>query len=187
MSKRVHELAKELDKTNKEILAFLSEKSIEVKSHMSMLTEEQEGMVRHGAKLLFAYAEADTVKLAVILRKAYGGAYICMGSKALGMDAVYAWPGAEIAVMGAECAIPILHKRKLAGMDEEEKQEFIKERTEEYRENLKADVENAVRYGYIDGWLEPDHTREQLIRDLEYYGKRRKTGKRKRKYGLVPL
>ena len=149
--------------------------------------QEQEGMVRHGAKLLFAYAEADTVKLAVILRKAYGGAYICMGSKALGMDAVYAWPGAEIAVMGAECAIPILHKRKLAGMDEEEKQEFIKERTEEYRENLKADVENAVRYGYIDGWLEPDHTREQLIRDLEYYGKRRKTGKRKRKYGLVPL
>ena len=144
-------------------------------------------MVRHGAKLLFAYAEADTVKLTVILRKAYGGAYICMGSKALGMDAVYAWPGAEIAVMGAECAIPILHKRKLAGMDEEEKQEFIKERTEEYWENLKADVENAVRYGYIDGWLEPDHTREQLIRDLEYYGKRRKTGKRKRKYGLVPL
>lgn len=149
--------------------------------------QEQEGMVRHGAKLLFAYAEADTVKLTVILRKAYGGAYICMGSKALGMDAVYAWPGAEIAVMGAECAIPILHKRKLAGMDEEEKQEFIKKRTEEYQENLKADVENAMRYGYIDGWLEPDHTREQLIRDLEYYGKRRKTGKRKRKYGLVPL
>ncbi len=75
--------------------------------------QEQGGMIRHGAKLLFAYGEADTVKLTVILRKAYGGAYICMGSKALGTDAVYAWPGAEIAVMGAECAISILHKREL--------------------------------------------------------------------------
>ncbi len=150
--------------------------------------QEQGGMIRHGAKLLFAYAEADTVKLTVILRKAYGGAYICMGSKVLGADAVYAWPGAEIAVMGAECAISILYKKQLSEMGEKEKQEFVKERTEEYRRLfLKEGMENALACGCIDGWLGPDHTRERLIRDLEYYGKRKKTGKRKKRYGLVPL
>lgn len=150
--------------------------------------QEQKGMVRHGAKLLFAYAEADTVKLTVILRKAYGGAYICMGSKALGADAVYAWPGAEIAVMGAECAISILHKRQLAGMPEKDKQKFIREQAEEYREIfLKKCMEDALDYSCIDGWLEPEDTRRQLVKDLEYYGKRRKTGKRRQKYGLTPL
>ncbi len=153
--------------------------------------QEQSGMIRHGAKLLFAYGEADTVKLTVILRKAYGGAYICMGSKALGTDAVYAWPGAEIAVMGAECAISILHKRELAQMGETEKQEFIKGRAAEYRETfLKRSMENAFAYGCIDGWLEPEDTRRQLINDLNYYGKKRKRGKKGKKekgYGLVPL
>ncbi len=114
-----------------------------------------------------------------------------MGSKALGTDAVYAWPGAEIAVMGAECAISILHKRELAQMGETEKQEFIKGRAAEYRETfLKRSMENAFAYGCIDGWLEPEDTRRQLINDLNYYGKKRKRGKKGKKekgYGLVPL
>ena len=154
--------------------------------------QERNGLIRHGAKLLFAYAEADTVKLTIILRKAYGGAYICMGSKSLGANRVYAWPGAEAAVMGAECAISVLDKKRLAEMEEKQKQKWIKERAEEYRAVfLKENMKKALDYGCIDGWLEPDDTREQLLRDLEYCGKKkryqRRYGSRGKKYGLTPL
>ena len=74
--------------------------------------QEYKGIIRHGAKLLYAYSAASTIKITIILRKAYGGAYVAMGSKHLGADFVYSWPNAEIAVMGAENAVSILYEKK---------------------------------------------------------------------------
>ena len=122
---------------------------------------EWRGMIRHGAELAFAYAEATVPRVCVILRKAYGGAYIVMDSRGLGNDLCFAWPCAEIAVMGAEGAVQILHRR--AGADE---QETLRE---EYADRFLTPWEASER-GFVDAVIDPDDTREVVadaLRTLE--------------------
>lgn len=126
--------------------------------------QEHGGIIRHGAKLLYAYAEANVLKLTVILRKAYGGAYDVMSSRHLGADRVYAWPTAEIAVMGAAGATKILK----GGV------------------SLDTSVLTAASRGHVDAIIEPASTRARLIRDLEAY-RRPAFTYGQRKHGNVPL
>lgn len=129
-------------------------------------TQEYGGIIVHGAKLLYAYGEATVPKITVILRKAYGGAYCVMSSKHLRGDINYAWPSAEIAVMGPRAAIEILMNSEIKNIeDAEDKKEFIAKREEEYKNEF-ANPYNAARYGYIDDVIEPRNTRFRIIRAL---------------------
>jgi acetyl-CoA carboxylase carboxyltransferase component len=121
--------------------------------------QEQAGVIRHGAKLLHAFAEAVVPKLTVVLRKAYGGAYICMNSKDLGADLALAWPGAEIGIMGPKQAVGVVHRRALAASDdpEAERDRLAAEYAEEH---LSAVV--AAQQGFIDELIEPLDTRRRL-------------------------
>ena len=129
--------------------------------------QEYGGIILHGAKLLYAYGEATVPKVTVILRKAYGGAYIVMSSKHLRGDINYAWPTAEIAVMGGKGAVEVLMGKEIKELDtQEKKDEFIAEKEAEYR-NTFANPYVAARYSYIDDVIEPRNTRFRVIRALE--------------------
>src|SRR3954465_13827050 len=123
--------------------------------------QEWGGIIRHGAKLLYAYAEATVPKITVITRKAYGGAYCVMGSKHIRTDVNFAWPSAEIAVMGAEGAVNIIFRRELAAAGPEARAEKISEFNERF-----ASPFVAAEHGYIDDVIEPRETRGRLIRSL---------------------
>lgn len=129
--------------------------------------QEYGGIILHGAKLLFAYGEATVPKVTVILRKAYGGAYIVMSSKGLRSDINYAWPSAEIAVMGPAGAIEVLYGRELSALpDDAARKAFIDEKEREYKEKF-ANPYVAARYGYVDDVIEPRNTRFRVIRALQ--------------------
>lgn len=129
--------------------------------------QEYNGIIMHGAKLLFAYGEATVPKVTIILRKAYGGAYDVMSSKHLRGDINYSWPNAEIAVMGPKGAIEVLMSRELSNIeDQKAKVELIKEKEEEYRQKF-ANPYVAAKYGYIDDVIEPRNTRFRVIRAFE--------------------
>jgi propionyl-CoA carboxylase beta chain len=162
--------------------------------------QEHGGIIRHGAKLLYAFAEATVPKLLVITRKAYGGAYCVMSSKHIRTDANFAWPTAEIAVMGAEGAVNIVYGRELAqalraaeakegGLSEERKaavlSETRKERVAEFRERF-ANPYIAAERGYVDAVIRPRETRRRLIRALEMLDGKRDTNPPK-KHGNIPL
>jgi propionyl-CoA carboxylase beta chain len=146
---------------------------------------EQEfgGIIRHGAKLLYAYAEATVPKITVITRKAYGGAYCVMGSKHLRTDVNFAWPSAEIAVMGPEGAVNILYKRELQASDDAEQIRLSK--IEEYRDHF-ANPFVAAERGYVDDVIEPRETRPKVIRALRMLKTKTDTMPRK-KHGNIPL
>jgi propionyl-CoA carboxylase beta chain len=149
---------------------------------------EQEfgGIIRHGAKLLYAYAEATVPKITVITRKAYGGAYCVMGSKHIRTDINLAWPSAEIAVMGPEGAVNIVYRRELAAAADQEAQETIRrQKTEEFRERF-ANPFVAAERGYIDDVIEPRETRPRVIRALRMLENKVDTMPRK-KHGNIPL
>lgn len=139
--------------------------------------QEHNGIIRHGAKIVYAYAEATVPKLTVITRKAYGGAYIVMSSKQTGSDVNFAYPTAEVAVMGAEGAVNILYRKA----DEETKKKAI----EEYKENF-ANPYRVAELGYIDEIIEPKQTRRKLIQALEMTRNKMKTLPPK-KHGNIPL
>lgn len=122
--------------------------------------QEQRGIIRHGAKMLFAYSEAEVLKITVILRKAYGGAYLAMCSKELGADMVYAWPGAEMAVMSAHAAVDVLYRNA----EREEKERYYKE----YQDQFLNPYE-AAHMGYVDEVIEPSRTRTHVLRVLSNY------------------
>ena len=129
--------------------------------------QEYNGVIVHGAKMLFAYGEATVPKVTVTLRKSYGGAHIVMSCKQLRSDINYAWPTAQIAVMGASGATEVLHGRALKEItDEQEKAKFIAEKEKEYND-LFANPYNAAKYGYIDDVIEPRNTRFRVIRALQ--------------------
>lgn len=128
--------------------------------------QEFGGIITHGAKLMFAYGEATVPKVTITLRKSYGGAHDVMSSKQLRGDLNYAWPTAEIAVMGAKGAIEVLHGRKLAELNDDEKVKFIEEKEVEYNEAF-ANPYNAASYGYIDDVIEPRNTRFRVIRAFQ--------------------
>ncbi len=125
--------------------------------------QEHAGIIRHGAKVLYAYSEATVPKVTVITRKAYGGAYVVMGSKYLGTDVTYAWPSAEIAVMGAEGAVNILFKKQItaAGNPAEERRRLV----DDYRERFNNPY-FAASAGYVDDIIEPCETRPKIIASL---------------------
>jgi propionyl-CoA carboxylase beta chain len=148
--------------------------------------QEFGGIIRHGAKLLYAYAEATVPKITVITRKAYGGAYCVMGSKHLRTDVNLAWPTAEIAVMGAEGAVNIVYRRELAGAGSTEAQEAVRQaKTEEFRERF-ANPFVAAEYGFLDDVIEPRETRPRVIRALRMLETKVDTMPRK-KHGNIPL
>ncbi len=140
---------------------------VDVPGFLPGTAQEYGGIIIHGAKLLYAYGEATVPKVTIVLRKAYGGAYCVMSSKHLRGDINYAWPGAEIAVMGSKGAIEILQHKALASItNPEEKEAFLKKSEEEYREKF-ANPYNAAKYGYIDDVIEPRNTRFRVIRALQ--------------------
>jgi propionyl-CoA carboxylase beta chain len=125
--------------------------------------QEHSGIIRHGAKILYAYSEATVPKITVITRKAYGGAYVVMSSKYLGTDVTYAWPSAEIAVLGAEGAVNILHKKRIAASTDpiQERKRLV----EEYRKQFNNPY-FAAKAGYVDDIIEPRETRPKIIASL---------------------
>lgn len=148
--------------------------------------QEYKGIIRHGAKLLYAYSEATTIKINVILRKAYGGAYIAMSSKHLRADFVYAWPTAEIAVMGADGAADILYGKKMKTMSPEEKKAFRQEKIDEYNEKF-MNPGIAAMHGYVDEIIKPEATRERLYGDIMMLSEKRSLDSVKKKHGNIPL
>ena len=148
--------------------------------------QERGGIIRHGAKMIYAYSAASVPKVTLILRKAYGGAYIAMCSKALGADAVFAWPCAEIAVMGAAGAVPILYGRKLAAIENPEAREA--EQKKLYDEYVKAfyNPYAAAASDQVTEIINPKESRARIALTL-----RTLLGKREaapvRKHGNIPL
>jgi propionyl-CoA carboxylase beta chain len=147
--------------------------------------QEFGGIIKHGAKLLFAFAEATVPKITVITRKAYGGAYCVMASKHIRTDANFAWPTAEIAVMGPEGAVNIVYKRELDRAPEAEREKLRQEKIAEFRERF-ANPFVAAERGYVDAVLEPADTRARIIAALRALENKRDTNPRK-KHGNIPL
>ncbi len=156
---------------------------VDVPGFLPGVEQEYGGIIRHGAKLLYAYAEATVPKLTVITRKAYGGAYDVMGSKHLGADVNLAWPTAEIAVMGAKGAVNILYRDELAAADDPE--QLHREFEEQYLRDL-ANPWKAAERGYVDAVIEPAETRRELVRALHFTRTKREEGPA-RKHGNIPL
>src|ERR1700680_1741785 len=147
--------------------------------------QEWNGIIKHGAKLLYAFAEATVPKLTVITRKAYGGAYCVMSSKHIRTDANFAWPTAEIAVMGPEGAVNIVYKRELERAPEAAREPLRREKVAEFRERF-ANPYVAAERGYIDAVIEPSQTRAKLVAALRSLETKRDTNPKK-KHGNIPL
>ncbi len=156
---------------------------VDVPGFMPGQSEEHGGIIRHGAKLIYAYCEATVPKLTVITRKAYGGAYIVMGSKHVGADYNIAWPTAEIAVMGPEGAVELIHRRELREAADAEA--LRAQRYAEYREKF-ANPYVAASQGYLDDVIEPSQTRAALINAMQMLQNKRAKNPAK-KHGTMPL
>lgn len=167
-----------LDAFNIPILTF-----VDTPGYLPGSKQEHGGIIRHGAKLLYAYSEATTLKITVILRKAYGGAYIAMGSKHLGADFVAAWPTAEIAVMGPEGAANIIFKKEIESSEKPEEERMKK--INEYKEMF-ANPYVAASRGYIDAVIDPRETRDWISKSLEF-GITKVEPRPKKKHGNIPL
>ena len=156
---------------------------VDVPGFLPGANQEWGGIIRHGAKLLYAYSEATVPKMTVILRKAYGGAYDVMCSKHIRADYNVAWPTAELAVMGADGAVQIIHRRRIeaAGNPDEERQRLVDEYTERF-----ANPYQAAAMGYIDDVIEPSDTRRRLIKALGMLLDKEET-RPSRKHGNIPL
>ncbi len=159
---------------------------VDVPGFLPGTAQEYGGIIIHGAKLLFAYGEATVPKVTIILRKAYGGAYDVMSSKHLRGDINYAWPNAEIAVMGPKGAIEVLQARKLKEIEsEEERATFLAEKEKEYKDKF-ANPYVAAQYGYIDDVIEPRNTRFRIIRALQMLATKKDQNPPK-KHSNIPL
>ncbi len=146
-------------------------------------SQEHSGIIRNGAKLLYAFAEATVPKITVITRKAYGGAYCVMNSRHMRADLVYAWPTAEIAVMGPQGAVEVIFRRE--AQNSENPEQVLADREAEYRETF-ANPYRAAERGYVDDIIEPAETRFRLIRALEMLANK-KDSIPPRKHGNMPL
>jgi acetyl-CoA carboxylase carboxyltransferase component len=156
---------------------------VDVPGFLPGTAQEWGGIIRHGAKLLYAYAEATVPKLAVITRKAYGGAYDVMSSKHIRADFNFAWPSAEVAVMGPEGAVNIVFRSELAEADDPEARRA--ELIAEYRERF-ANPYSAAERGYVDDVIAPRRTRPVLIDALRTASTKRER-RPPRKHGNIPL
>ena len=156
---------------------------VDVPGFLPGTAQEHGGIIRHGSKLLYAYAEATVPKLTVITRKAYGGAYDVMASKHIRADFNFAWPTAEIAVMGAEGAVPIIFKKEIAAAPDPRAKEA--ELVEEYRRTF-ANPYKAAEMGYVDDVIEPHETRPRLVSAL-LAARNKREPRPVRKHGNIPL
>ena len=156
---------------------------VDVPGFLPGTTQEYGGIIRHGAKMLYAYSEATVPKITLITRKAYGGAYLAMSSKAMGADVVLAWPTAEIAVMGAAGAVNIIFRNDIKAA--EDKEAMAKQRFDEYTEEFASPYQAAKR-GMVDDVIEPKTTRQRLADAFNMLeGKREKLPAKK--HGNIPL
>lgn len=156
---------------------------VDVPGFLPGVAQEHGGIIRHGAKILYAIAEATVPKVALIIRKAYGGAYIAMASKGLGYDRVLSYPMSQIAVMGAEGAANIIFRKEIGNADDSAAKRD--EKIEEFKETVMNPFV-AAGYGYVDEIIEPDKTRIELIRSVEMISRKREERPRK-KHGNIPL
>jgi propionyl-CoA carboxylase beta chain len=177
-SEKAARFVRTCDAFNVPVLTF-----VDVPGFLPGTSQEWDGIIRRGAKLLYAYAEATVPKLTVITRKAYGGAYDVMGSKHLGADLNFAWPTAQIAVMGAQGAVNILYRSELAGADDAAA--LRAELIGEYEDRL-ANPYVAAERGYVDAVIPPSSTRAHIIRGLRTLRTKRETLPPK-KHGNIPL
>ncbi len=138
---------------------------VDVPGYLPGVGQEWDGVVRRGAKLLHAFAEAVVPRVTLVTRKSYGGAYIAMNSRSLGATAVFAWPGAEVAVMGAKAAVGILHRKKLAAAQPGEREALHAQLAEEH-ERIAGGVNRAVQIGVVDEVVDPAQTRRRLVAAL---------------------
>ena len=155
---------------------------VDVPGYLPGAEQERGGIIRKGAKLLYAYSEASVPLVTVILRKAYGGAYLAMGSKSLGADVVLAWPQAEIAVMGAEGAASIVFKKEIEAAEDPSAKRL--EKIDEYREAF-ANPFRAAERGYVDRVIMPEETRFAIYQAIEGIESKRQTRPAK-KHGVIP-
>src|ERR1700687_5428688 len=177
-SEKAARFVRTCDAFNISLLTF-----VDVPGFMPGVDQEYGGIIRHGAKLLYAYCEATVPRIQVITRKAYGGAYVVMNSKSIGADLAYAWPTAELAVMGPQGAVEIIYRRELqqAADPTARRLELVTEYTEKY-----ANPYAAAERGYIDDVIDPAETRKKLIAGLELLSSKREELP-KRKHGNMPL
>ena len=155
---------------------------VDVPGYLPGTDQEWGGIIRHGAKMLYAYSEATVPKITITTRKAYGGSYLGMCSKDLGADTVLCWPTTELAVMGAEAAAEIIYRKELA--EAEDKEKLLKEKIEEYRKEF-ANPYRAAEHLHVDDVIEPAETRPRLIKALEMaIGKVEE--RPKKKHGIIP-
>lgn len=155
---------------------------VDIPGYLPGIDQEQKGIIRHGAKILYSIAEATVPKISLILRKAYGGAYIALVSRDLGYDRIIAWPNSKIGIMGPEQAVGVINRKELAQAKDCEK--LKEKRIEEYKENLNCF--NAAKQGKIDMIINPKDTRKVLIKTL-FSLKNKREPKIPRKHGNMPL
>jgi propionyl-CoA carboxylase beta chain len=156
---------------------------VDVPGFMPGPEQEHGGIIRHGAKLLYAFIEATVPRITVIVRKAYGGAYIVMNSKHIGSDVNYAWPTAEIAVLGPRGAAEVIYRKEIETASDPAT--ALLEKEEVYRTTF-ANPFLAAKRGYIDDVIFPSETRKRLIRSLQFL-EGKESVKPKRKHGNIPL
>lgn len=156
---------------------------VDLPGYLPGVDQEHAGVIRHGAKILYAYSEATVPKITIVLRKAYGGGYIAMCSHHLRADFVFAWPTAEIAVMGPEGAANIIFRKEIASAENPD--EVRKQKVEEYKKKF-ANPYVAAAYGYIDAVIEPQETRNMLIHALEISASKSEFVPEK-KHGIPPF
>jgi acetyl-CoA carboxylase carboxyltransferase component len=156
---------------------------VDVPGFLPGVDQEYGGIIRHGAKLLYAYCESTVPRIQVITRKAYGGAYVVMNSKSIGADLAYAWPTAELAVMGPQGAVEIVYRRELqqAADPVARRAELVNEYAEKY-----SNPYAAAERGYVDDVIDPAETRIKLIAGFEMLKSKREELPR-RKHGNMPL
>ncbi|HEY4784466.1 MAG TPA: acyl-CoA carboxylase subunit beta [Bacteroidales bacterium] len=156
---------------------------VDLPGYLPGIDQEHAGVIRHGAKILYAYSEATVPKITLILRKAYGGGYIAMGSRHLRADFVFAWPTAEIAVMGSEGAANIIFRKEIQAAEDPEK--MRKQKVQEYKDKF-ANPYVAASKGYIDAVIEPGETRAKIVHALEV-STFKDAGMPKKKHGIPPF
>jgi propionyl-CoA carboxylase beta chain len=177
-SEKAARFVRTCDAFNIPVLTF-----VDVPGFLPGTDQEWNGIIRRGAKLIYAYAEATVPLVTVITRKAYGGAYDVMGSKHLGADMNVAWPSAQIAVMGAQGAVNILYRAELADADDPEARRM--ELIQEY-EDAFANPYQAAERGYVDAVIQPHETRAEVVRSLRLLRTKRESLPPK-KHGNIPL
>jgi acetyl-CoA/propionyl-CoA carboxylase carboxyl transferase subunit len=138
---------------------------VDVPGYLPGVGQEWDGVVRRGAKLLHAFAEAVVPRVTLVTRKAYGGAYIAMNGRSLGSNVVWAWPGAEVAVMGATAAVGILHRKKLAAAPPGEREALHAQLAAEH-EQIAGGVTRALQIGVVNSVIEPTETRSRVAEAL---------------------